>query len=127
MLKTYEKSIVFTLDGEFVTDFYENVVAEENAAFLTQKEWCGLEAIECAVTMDLKDMLSYRYSLLRNKFGLVGCGWVFLSVRKNSILRMFIKYKEVNLSLNELFRIEDSKKVIEYMKQEGITICLMKA
>lgn len=126
MLKTYEKSMVFTLDGELVEDFYENVVIEEDMALFTQKEWRGLEAIECAVTMDF-NMLHYKYSLFRNQFGLMGCGWVFLRVRKSSILRMFIKYKEVNLSLNELFRIKDSKKVTEYMKQQGITVCPMKA
>lgn len=126
MLKTYEKTTVFTLDGELIYDFYENVVIKEDAPFLTQEEWYGLEDIKRAVTTDFNEILSYRYSLFRKKFGLMGCGWVFLGVRKNSILRMFIKYKEVDLSLNELFRIKDSKKVIEYMKQQGI-ICPMKA
>ena len=122
MLKTYMKSTVFTLDGELVEDCYENVVIEDDTAFPIKKEWHGLEDIECAVTMDLKGILPYKYSLFRNQFGLIGCGWVFLRVRKKSILQMFIKYEEVDLSLNELFRIKDSKKVIEYMKQQEIAI-----
>lgn len=122
MLKTYSQSIVFTLDGELVEDFYALVVREESEAISKKEEWQGLENIKCAVTNDLKNTIGYRYSLFRKKFGLMGCGLVFLKVKQNSILRKFVKYEEVDLSLNELFRIKDSKKVIEYMKQQGITI-----
>lgn len=95
--------------------------------FLKKEEWQGLENIKYVVTNDLKNTISYRYSLLRKQFGLLGCSWVFLKVKKNSILRKVVKYEEVNLSINELFRMRDSKKVIEYMKQQGITVCPMKA
>lgn len=127
MLKTYEKTILFTLDGELVEDFHAIVVREENEAISKKEEWQGLENIKCVVTNDLKNTISYKYSLIRKKFGLMGCGWVFLKVKRNSILRKVVKYEEVDLSLNELFRIKDGKKVIEYMKQQGITVCPMKA
>ena len=126
MLKTYRQSIVFTLDGELVEDFYAIVIREENESISKKEEWQGLENIKCAVTNDLKNTITYRYSLFRKQLGLMGCGWVFLKVKQKSILRKFVKYEEVDVSLNELFRIKDSKKVIEYMKQEGIT-CPMKA
>lgn len=127
MLKTYAESIVFTLDGELVEDFDAIVIREEDEAISKKEEWQGLENIQCAVTNDLKNTINYKYSLFRKQFGLLGCGWVFLKVKKNSILRKFVKYEEVNLSINELFRMRDSKKVIEYMKQQGITVCPMKA
>lgn len=127
MLKTYEKYIGFTLDGELVEDCYKFVVSEEDEAICTQKEWCGLENIKQAVTVDFEGTISYRYSLFRKQLGLMGCGWVFLRVKENSTLKLVIKYKEVDLSLNELFRIKDGKRVIDYMKQQGITICPMKA
>lgn len=126
MLKTYKKYIGFTLDGELVEDGYEFVVSEEDEAIFTQKEWCGLENIKQAVTIDFKGTISYRYSLFRKQLGLLGCGWVFLKVKKNSTLKLVIKYNEVDLSLNELFNLRDNKKVIEYMKQQGITVCPMK-
>ena len=127
MLKTYEKYIGFTLDGELVEGFYEFVISEEDEAIFTQKEWCGLENIKQAVTIDFKSTISYRYSLFRKQLGLMGCGWVFLKVKKNSTLKLVIEYKEVDLSLNELFRIKDGKRVIDYMKQQGMTVCPMKA
>ena len=127
MLKTYGKSIAFTLDGELVEHFYTFVIREEDEAISKKEEWQGLENIQCIVTNDLKNTLNYNYSLFRKQFGLMGCGWVFLKVKKNSILRKVVKYEEVNLSIDELFKIKDSKKVIEYMKQQGITICPMKA
>ena len=127
MLKTYEKYIGFTLDGELVEGFYEFVISEEDEAIFTQKEWCGLENIKQAVTIDFKNTISYRYSLFRKQLGLMGCGWVFLKVKKNSTLKLVIKYKEVDLSLNELFRIKDGKRVIDYMKQQGMAVCPMKA
>ena len=122
MLNTYRKYIGFTLDDELVEDYYVFVVSEENEAVSKEEEWQGLENIKYAVTNNLKNTISYRYSLLRKQFGLMGYGWVFLKVKQNSILKKVVKYEEVDLSLNELFRIKDSKKVIEYMKQQGITI-----
>lgn len=127
MLKTYKKSIVFTLDGELVENFYVIVIREENEAISKKEEWQGLENIQCVVTNDLKNTIGYRYSLFRKQFGLMGLDLVFLKVKKNSILRKFVKYEEVNLSIDELFKVKESKKVIEYMKQQGITVCPMKA
>lgn len=127
MLKTYRKYIGFTLDGELIEGYYAFVVSEENEAVSKEKEWQGLENIEYVVTNNLKNTISYRYSLLRKQFGLMGCGWVFLKVKRNSILKKVVKYEEVDLSLDELFKIKDSKKVIEYMKQRGMTVCPMKA
>lgn len=122
MLKTYAESIVFTLDGELVEDFDAIVIREEDKAISKKEEWQGLKNIQCVVTNDLKNTINYKYSLLRKQFGLMGCGWVFLKVKQNSILKKVVKYEEVDLSLDELFRIKDSKKVIEYMKQQGIAI-----
>ena len=122
MLKTYRKYIGFTLDGELVEGYYAFVVSEEDEAVSKEEEWQGLENIKYVVTNNLKNTINYRYSLLRKQFGLMGCGWVFLKVKQNSILKKVVKYEEVDLSLDELFRIKDSKKVIEYMKQQGITI-----
>lgn len=124
MLKTYRKYIGFILDGELVEGYYAFVVSEEDAAVSKEEEWQGLENIKYVVTNNLKNTINYRYSLLRKQFGLLGCSWVFLKVKKNSILRKVVKYEEVDLSLDELFRINDSKKVIEYMKQQGITISM---
>lgn len=82
MLKTYAESIVFTLDGELVEDFDAIVIREEDKAISKKEEWQGLKNIQCVVTNDLKNTINYKYSLFRKQFGLLGCGWVFLKVKK---------------------------------------------
>lgn len=127
MLKTYKESVDFTLDGELVKGYYRIVIREEDEAISKNEEWRGLENIKRVVTTDFNDTIFYGYSWFRKQFGLMGCDCIFLRVKKNSTLKRVIKYKEVDLSLDELFKIRDSKKVIEYMKQQGISVCPMKA
>ena len=127
MLKTYKESVDFTLDGELVKGYYRIVIREEDEAISKEEEWQGLENIKHVVITDFNDTIFYGYSWLRKQFGLMGCDCIFLRVKKNSTLKRVIKYKEVDLSINEMFSLSDTKRVIEYMKQQGITICPMKA
>lgn len=127
MLKTYKESVDFTLDGELVKGYYSIVIREEDEASSKNEEWQGLENIKHVVITDFNDTIFYRYSWFRKQFGLMGCDCIFLRVKKNSTLKRVIKYKEIDLSLNELFNLRDNKRVTEYMKQQGITVCPMKA
>ena len=129
MLKTYRKCVQYVLDGKSISFAGENsgwIILDESQVVESKNEWHGLEEIEKAVT-NKDSPVFYRKTLFKKKLCLVEWDGKSVQVNENSILTKIISYKQIDASLEELFKLRDSNKVIEYLKERGITICPMKA
>lgn len=129
MLKTYRKRVRYILDGKsiaFIGDDSGWIILDESQVVESKNEWCGLEEIEKMV-IDKDYPIFYRKTLFKKKLCLIEWGGNSVKVNENSVLTRTISYKQIDASLEELFKLSDSNKVIEYLKERGITVCPMKA
>lgn len=126
MLKTYKKCVKYTLDGESVAFIGTSgfSIFDESEAVDNSSEWCGLEKIKDVVINEMPVL--YKYTLFKKYFCLIMWDGRKLRVHDNSILVKTVSYKQIDISLKDLFDIHDSDKVIEYMKQRGLAVCPMK-
>ena len=128
MLKTFKKCVRYTLNGESVAFAGWSSgfsILDESEAVDNSREWHGLEEIKDEVISEESPVL-YKYTLLKKYFCLITWDARKLRVRDNSILVKTVSYKQIDISLKDLFSIQDSNKVIEYLKQRGMTVCPMK-
>ena len=129
MLKTYRKCVRYILDGKSISFAGANsgwLILDESQVVESKNEWRGLEEIEKMIS-DEDCPIFYRKTLFKKKLYLIEWGGSFVRVNENSVLTRIISYKQIDASLEELFKLRDSNKVIEYLKERGITICPMKA
>lgn len=125
MLNTYRKTVRYFLDNELINGNSCFVLMDDSEVEDWNKEWYGIEGIKEAVETQ---WLPYGYTCrkrfyIRNKYAV---GSTKIIVKNNSILKKTITYIPTSISLKELFDMPDGEKVIEYMKQRGMTVCPMK-
>lgn len=128
MLNVYRKFVVYTLDGERVCGIDNRstiVLLESNEAIETEEKWCDRKNIEKALETELP--LFYGYTIIHKYLYMRNENMKKFRVWKNSVLKKKVSYRAENISLDELLKLRCSDKVIQYLKERGITICPMKA
>jgi len=128
MLNVYRKFVEYKLDGERVDSFGWHsaiVLLEPDEAVETEEKWCDRNNIEKALETDLP--LPYGYTTFHKYLYIRNVDLKKIRVWKNSVLKKRVYYRAENVSLKELLELRCSDKVIQYLKEHGMTICPMKA
>lgn len=128
MLNVYRKSVEYKLDGERVANFGWRstiVLLEPDEAVDTEEKWCDRDNIEKALETDLP--LPYGYTTFHKYLYIRNDDLKKIRVWKNSVLKKNVYYRAENVSLKELLELRYSDKVIQYLKEHGMTVCPLKA
>lgn len=128
MLNVYRKFVEYKLDGERVNNvgWHSTIVLlEPDEAVETEEKWCDRDNIEKALEKDLP--LPYGYTTFHKYLYIRNVDLKKIRVWKNSVLKKKVYYRAENVSLDELLKLRCSDKVIQYLKEHGMTICPMKA
>ena len=128
MLNVYRKFVEYKLDGERVANFGWHstiVLLEPYEAVDIEEKWCDRDNIEKALETDLP--LPYGYTTFHKYLYIRNNDLKKIRVWKNSVLKKKVYYRAENVSLDELLKLRCGDKVIQYLKEHGMTICPMKA
>ena len=128
MLNVYRKFVEFRLDGEKVggiNNISDIVLLTPDEAINTEERWIDSKNIEKALKTDLP--LCYGYTVFHKYLYMRNMEFQKVRVWKNSVLIKKVYYRPETISLDRLLKIDDSDKVIQYLKERGMTICPMKA
>ena len=129
MLNVYRKFVKYELDGERVDSSFGwrsgIVLLEPDEAVETEEKWCDRNNIQKALETDLP--LPYGYTTFHKYLYILNEDSKKIRVWRNSVLKKKVYYRVENASLNELLKLRCSDKVIQYLKEHGMTVCPMKA
>lgn len=125
MLNVYRQFIEYKLDGERVEGSSTIVLFESNEAINTEERWIDLENIEKALEIGLP--LYCGYTIFHKYLYIYNMNFKKVRVWKNSVLIKRVYYRPEIISLDELLKLRCSDKVIQYLKEHGLTVCPMKA
>ena len=127
MLNVYRKFVEYKLDGERVYSIGWDrgiMLLKLEEAAETEEKWYDRANIKKALETE---PLPYGYTTFHKYLYMRNLNMKKLIVWKNSILKKNVYYRAENISLDELLKLRCSDKVIQYLKERGITICPMKA
>lgn len=130
MLNVYRKFVEYTLDGErlwqgFSINSGDIVLLEADEAINTDEKWCDIGTIEKALETELP--LPYGYTKFHKYLYMRNADMRKVRVWRNSVLRKRVIYRIENVSLYDIMKVPCSEKVIQYLKERGLTVCPMKA
>lgn len=128
MLNVYRQFVEYKLDGERVGGINNNstiVLLESNEAINIEERWIDLKDIEKALKTDLP--LCYGHTIFHKYLYMYNMNFKKVRVWKNSVLIRRVYYRPEIISLDELLKLRCSDKVIQYLKERGLTVCPMKA
>lgn len=129
MLNVYRKFVEYTLDGERVCGIDNRstiVLIEPDEAVETEEKWYDKVNIEKALKTELSSLF-YGYTAFHKYLYMRNEDFRKFRVWKNSILKKRVSYRAENISIDELLKLPCSDKVIQYLKERGMTICPMRA
>lgn len=128
MLNVYRKFVEYKLEGERIDSCGWHsaiVLLEPDEAVEIEEKWCDRDNIEKALETDLP--LPYGYTTFHKYLYIRNVDLKKIRVWKNSVLKKKVYYRAENVSLDELLKLHCSDKVIQYLKERGLTVCPMKA
>lgn len=128
MLNVYRKFVEYRLDGKRVggiNNMSMIVLLTQEEVENTKEQWIGLKNIEKALETDLP--LCYGHTIFHKYLYMYDMNFKKVRVWENSVLIKRVYYRPETISLDELLKLCDNEKVIQYLKERGLTICPMKA